>query len=286
MVPAVEIGLAEPVRAGSATGRVPAMQPRAPLAPNATLVDREDLTPTIARLRVRPDDSPPAFRAGQYFAMGLAIDGRWIQRPYSAAGSPGEAGALDFLVRLVPGGALTPHLWRLRPGRRVRLGPPKGLFALEPGDRRRHLLVSTGTGIAPLLAMLETLLGPPGAAPGGSHSDVPIVVHGVATAPELADRARLERLAADGIIVYVPAVSRPADPLNHGWSGLVGRLDALVDAIAAEAALDPGSTVAYLCGNPAMVAAVAPRLAALGLLAGAVRAEQYWTPPVSDPPAA
>ena len=268
----------EPVRVGAATQRVPGARPRAALEPNATLIDRQDLTPTMARLRVRPDDGPPAFRAGQYFAIGLPVEGRWIQRPYSAACSPSGIGALDFLVRLVPGGALTPHLWRLRPGERVRLGPPRGLFALQPDDPRRHLFLSTGTGIAPLLAMLDSLLGRPGPGPQGTRRPAPIVIHGVATAPELADRARLERLAADGAIDYVPAVSRPTDPANHGWSGRAGRLDALIGVIAAEAELDADSTVAFLCGNPAMIAAVTPRLAALGLPADAVRAEPYWTP--------
>ena len=271
----------EPTRARDVTGTLATVRPRAALEANATLMDRRDLTPTMARLRIRPDDGRPAFRAGQYFAIGLPVDGRWIQRPYSAAWSSGEAGALDFLVRLVPGGALTPHLWRLRRGGRVRLGPPKGLLALDPGDPRRHLFLSTGTGIAPHLAMLDTLLSRPGAGLQGGRRPAPVVVHGVATVPELADRERLERLAADGAIDYVPAVSQPADPLNRGWAGAVGRLDALIATIAAKAELDPGSTVAFLCGNAAMIAAVAPRLATLGLPAAAIRAESYWTPAAS-----
>ena len=91
------------------------------------------------------------------------------------------------------------------------------------------------------------------------------MIHGVATAPELAYRRHLEELARAGAIVYVPAISRPADPANDGWHGRTGRLDSIVDSIAAEAGLDPAATVAYLCGNPAMIAAVEPRLAAIGI---------------------
>lgn len=279
---ALDVVAASPRTAPAPLRPPPARRIPSGLEPNATLVDREDLTPTIARLRIRVDEGRSMFRAGQYFAIGLAVDGRFVQRPYSAASAPAGTGDLEFLVRLVPGGALTPGLWRLARGDRVRVGPPKGLFTLDPDDPRRHLFLSTGTGIAPLRSMLASLLARPvpdvprRAAP---PSRMPIVVHGVASTPELAYRFELERLARAGRIVYAPAISRPDHPASNGWTGRTGRLDDLVGAIADAAGIDPSATVAYLCGNPAMIAAVEPRLAALGIPAGAIRAEQYWTAP-------
>jgi ferredoxin-NADP reductase len=264
----------------STSPRLPLTRRPVSLEANATLVEREDLTSSIVRLRVRADVASPTFRAGQYFAIGLHIDGRFVQRPYSTASAPGERRDLEFLVRLVPGGSFTPSLWRLRPGDRVRIGPPKGLFTLEAGDPRRHLFLSTGTGIAPFLSMLGALLDGPRAGSGAGRDPAgpPIVIHGVATVPELAYRERLERLDERGAIVYVPAVSRPGDPANVGWRGHTGRLDSLAGLIAERVSLDPAATVAYLCGNPAMIAAVEPRLAALGIPSAAIRAEEYWTP--------
>jgi ferredoxin--NADP+ reductase len=276
------MALAIPAAARTRVGPValaPAGRRPVDTEPNATLVDRQDLTPTITRLRFRPDDGMPAFRAGQYFAIGLEVDGRLIQRPYSAASTPAESGDLEFLVRLVAGGALTPTLWRLYPGARIRLGPPKGLFTMAAGDDRQHLLLSTGTGIAPLRSMLGSLLAERRGSPATAGARVPpIIVHGAATMRELAYRRQLQRLASNGRVVYVPAVSRPAHPANRAWRGRTGRLDALVDSIAADNAVDTGSTVAYVCGNPAMIDAVVPRLAMLGLPAEAIRVEQYWTP--------
>jgi ferredoxin-NADP reductase len=254
--------------------------PRRPLAlePNATLVEREDVTATIVRLRFGLDDGVPPFRAGQYFAIGLLVDGRFVQRPYSTASPPGEPRDLEFLIRLVRGGSLTPSLWRLQRGSRVRIGPPKGLFTLESGDPRRHVFISTGTGIAPFLSMLGSLLdGRRGGAAGLDGAGPPVVVHGVARASDLAYRERLQQLAYEGEIVYVPAISRPDDPLNAGWHGHTGRLDDLAGRIVEGASLDPAATVAYQCGNPAMIAAVEPRLAALGVPPSAIRAEGYWT---------
>jgi ferredoxin--NADP+ reductase len=283
------MALAHALPRPASSGLLPAPGPSTRRAtgfePNATLLERGALTPTILRLRIRADDGVPDFRAGQYFAIGLHVDGRFVQRPYSTASTPGSTAStpgalldLEFLVRLVRDGSLTPSLWQLRPGDRVRLGPPKGLFTLDPGDPRRHLFLSTGTGIAPLMSMLGSLLGQPEASAAGcDRAGPPVVVHGVATVPELAERDHLERLDRDGAIVYMPAISRPADPASAGWRGSSGRLDTLVRQIAERASLTPATTVAYLCGNPAMVEAVGAQLSALGLPADAIRAEQYWT---------
>ena len=256
-----------PVRAGVA----------APFEANATVAARWDLTRSVARFAIRPDDRFPVFQPGQYFALGLPVDGRILQRPYSTATTAGGPGELEFLVRLVPGGALTPRLWELRTGDRLRIGRPKGLFTLEPEDTRTHLLISTGTGLAPFIAMAHALR---------SRSDGPrsILVHGVADVAELAYRERLERWAAEGsTMAYVPAISRPDRPGNAGWSGATGRLDAVLPEICDRHRIDPVATVAYLCGNPAMIEAVSRRLRDYGLPEGAIVSEHYWTDPEAGP---
>lgn len=251
--------------------------PRAPrtdlAAPNATIVEREDVSSSVVRLRVRPDGGIPAFEPGQYLALGIELDGRPLQRPYSTASARGETDALEFLVRLVPDGALTPRLWPLRAGDRLRLGRPKGLFTADSADPRRPVYVATGTGIAPLLSMLESRLRE---AEDGPAARRPIVVHGVARAPDLAWRRRLEQLAARGRITYIPAISRPADPANAGWAGAAGRVDALLPSLLAAAGAEPLRTVAFICGNLGMTEAAGAALRAFGLPGDAVRSEAYW----------
>jgi ferredoxin-NADP reductase len=250
------------------------------LEPNATLAARIDLTPTIARFAVRPDDGVPPFEPGQYFALGLTVDGRPLQRPYSTASAPGVHGELEFLIRLVPDGAFTPRLWRSEVGDRLRIGRPKGLFTLRPRDPRTHLFVSTGTGLAPFVSMVETLVGGTGrAASDGRAAAVPpaIVVHGVSHVAELAYRERLERLASGGTALrYAPVVSRPTHPANAGWTGLTGRLDAQLDGLCETYRLDPADSVAYLCGNPEMIATAERILGARGFAREAIVSEQYW----------
>jgi ferredoxin-NADP reductase len=175
--------------------------------------------------------------------------------------------------RLVDGGALTPRLWRLRAGDRVHLGRPKGLFTVDEADERRPVHVATGTGIAPMLSMLETRLTERSDGPAGSR---PVIVHGVARAEDLVYRERLQRLADQGRITYVPAVSRPDHPANAGWTGHTGRVASLLPGILAGLGADPAGTIAYVCGNPGMTEAASAALTAWGMPAEAVRSEAYW----------
>lgn len=239
---------------------------RPQLPSNATLVGRESLTDDIHVLRVRPDEGPLSFHPGQYVSLGLWHDGAWLQRPYSPAGHPGDR-ELELLVRHVPGGRLTPLLWSTAAGTRVRIGSAKGVFRLMPDDRRLHLFLATGTGIAPMVAMVSALL----------ELAVPpplVVVHGVRHAAELGFRKRLEQWRRQSSeLVYVPAASR-----SDGSEAGVHRARALdlLPEVWAQHLGDPGMVVAYLCGNPAVVEAAGEWLAGRGVPHDSIRCEEYW----------
>ncbi len=243
------------------------------LADNAVLVARELLSPTVARIVVRPDGGLAPFEAGQYLALGVRVNDRVVQRPYSTASDAANADAHEFLVRRVPDGALTPRLWGLPVGSRVRLGPPKGAFTLVAGDSRTHLFVATGTGLAPFLAMLRTLARRP-------HPPRAILVHGAARTEDLVCGDEIAALAAGGLpLTYVPTVSRPDDPVNRGWNGRTGRAETVLASVLRSADVPPDDLSAYLCGNPGMVAAAETVLLARGDPLGDIHAERYWTAP-------
>jgi ferredoxin/flavodoxin---NADP+ reductase len=248
---------------------------------NATLADRVDLTPLISRLVVVPDSAVLAFEPGQYFSLGLQIEGKLVLRPYSTASPRGQTGSLEFLVRRVPGGAFTPSLWEVGAGDRIWIGPPKGLFTLKRDDPRTHLFVSSGTGIAPFMSMLTDVVEAAPPLADARHGGSPIravVAHGVSYAPEFAYRRRLEELAAlNPRFRYVPTVSRPDDPSNADWMGRSGRVEAILARTCGELMLDPANTVAYLCGNPDMVERSREVLSSLGFPEAAIVHENYWT---------
>src|SRR4026209_440908 len=76
---------------------------------NATLVRRGDQHESLAYFWVRMDGDATPFEAGQYMTIGLMVDGRIVQRPYSIASAPRNAAdGYEMYVRLVDGGTFTP----------------------------------------------------------------------------------------------------------------------------------------------------------------------------------
>ena len=246
----------------------PRVRERAPLPANATLGACQPLTNDIRLLRVRRDGGPIPFMPGQYITLGLWRDGAWLQRPYSPARTSAD-GEVELLVRRVHGGQMTPLLWTMPAGTRVRLGPARGLFRLAPDDRRTHLFLATGTGIAPLLAMAADLV---------ALSDPPpiVMLHGVRHASDLAYRAQIAAWATDAPqLTYLPAVSRP-EPGRLEPGLLPGRALDILPSIWPRLRIGPASVVAYLCGNPSVVNGAAEWLANRGLVENAIRREEYW----------
>ncbi len=240
---------------------------------NATLVKREDDSDSLARFWVRPDGEAAHFEPGQYMTIGVYADEKLYQRPYSVASAPeatGEQG-YEFYVRLVPILRFTTLLWRLPVDHQMRMIGPKGRFMLEPDDDRTHLFISTGTGVAPFIAMTRQLM----------HDGKPrktVMLHGCSYQDELGYREMLEDLErnSDYPMTYVPTISRPADPRNAGWTGFTGRAEHVVADVCKAQGLEPDTTVVYLCGNPEMIINTETVLMDAGYPEFHVKKELYW----------
>ncbi len=240
---------------------------------NATLVKRMDQHDSLAYFWVRFDDEPTPFEPGQYMTIGVFVDGKIVQRPYSVASAPGVAGdtGYEFYLRLVVGGTFTPLLWDLPVGHRMRMIGPKGKFLLEPDDDRAHLFVSSGTGNAPFVSMMRDAL-------AAGRPRRAIFLNGVSHERDLGYRELVAGWEASGEypVTFVPTVSRPDDPSNAGWTGRTGRVETIVAPVMNEFGLDPADTIAYLCGNPDMILSAEQTLLDLGLPEEAVKKELYW----------
>ena len=240
---------------------------------NATLVRRVDQTDDLAYFWVRYDGEPVPFTPGQYMTIGVYADGKLVQRPYSVASAPVDAGdgGYEFYVRLVPIQRFTTLLWRLPVGHGMRMIGPKGKFVLEPDDDRMHLFVSTGTGIAPFIAMMRETL-----AEGAPRKTV--VLHGCSYVDELGYGELLAGWEAEGSypVRYVPTISRPHDPRNTDWQGRSGRVENVVAAVCHDLGLRADRTVVYICGNPEMILNVERVLMDRGFPEFHVKKELYW----------
>jgi ferredoxin--NADP+ reductase len=148
---------------------------------------------------------------------------------------------------------------------------PKGKFVLEPDDRRTHLFVSTGTGIAPFISMVRETQ-----AAGDPRRTV--MLHGCSYVDELGYREELEAWEREGTypVTYVPTVSRPDDPRNAGWEGRRGRVEHVVADVCHDLGLRADRTVVYICGNPEMILNVEAVLMDRGFPEFHVKKELYW----------
>jgi ferredoxin/flavodoxin---NADP+ reductase len=253
---------------------------------NASLVARVDETESLGYFTVRFDGDATPFEAGQYMTIGVFVEDptspagtRIVQRPYSVASDPGVAASdgYEMYVRLVHGGLFTPLLWRLPIGHRMRMIGPKGKFTLEPDDDRTHLFISSGTGNAPFVAMMRTLL-------REGRPRKTVFLNGVSFAGDLGYRALVEDWQASGAypVTYIPTVSRPNAPENAGWAGRSGRVESIVGPVCDELGLTPDNSIAYICGNPDMIIAAEETLLGRGFPEAQVKKELYW-PKGKDP---
>jgi stearoyl-CoA 9-desaturase NADPH oxidoreductase len=116
-------------------------------------------TPRSVTLILRTNRAFTGARAGQFVRVGVEIDGVRRTRTYSPSGSEhGRDRELELTVTEHPGGTVSPHLVRhARPGMLLHLGEAQGDFILPERRPSRLVLISGGSGITPVLAMLRTL---------------------------------------------------------------------------------------------------------------------------------
>jgi propane monooxygenase reductase subunit len=214
----------------------------------ATVTGVDHLGGALWRLRVELD-RPLRFHAGQYVQLGVpGHPGDW--RAYSIASAPSQQPQAEFIIKCIEGGSFSGGIDRLAPGTELPLRGPYGVSYLREGDGP-VLLVGGGSGIAPIMAILED----------AADRDDPrsfLLVQGAridAEAVLAGEIAALGQRLRD--LTHIPAVEEP----GGGWDGEVGR----VTAVLQRCLPDASPYDAHLCGNPPMCDSVSLLLEAKGI---------------------
>ena len=236
---------------------------------NAIVAERNDLALGLMTLRVEAAGwELPDFIPGQYTVLALPgsaprcegaepekrepASSKLIKRAYSIASSSRAKEYLEFYITLVRSGALTPRLFALSAGDRLWLGKKTtGVFTLDSVPPEMNLvLFSTGTGIAPYISMVRSVL-----ATAGDRRFA--IVHGARHSWDLGYQAELTALAKSRPnFFYLPTISRPQQE-HHPWPGETGYCqDAWTRRlIERQWGFTPthNNTHVFLCGNPDMI---------------------------------
>lgn len=194
------------------------------------------------------------FINGQFVMIGLEVNGRPLVRAYSIA-SPNYEEHLEFFSIKVPDGPLTSRLQHLQPGDSLFVSrKPTGTLVLrdlKPG--KRLYLLSTGTGLAPFMSLIQD-------PEAYEQYEKIVLIHGVRYVSELAyaDFITRELPAHEFLgemvrekLIYYPTVTR--EPFRHQ-----GRLTDLIDSgklfdDIGLPPLDPHADRAMICGSPSML---------------------------------
>ena len=219
-----------------------------------TVAAVEPLTADIWHLRLTPDE-PLEYKPGQYVDIEIPGGGH---RSFSMAGT--SPGALEFMIKAYPGGRFSGLLadGSVKPGDRLDVTGPYGVFTLRPSSPRRLLFIGGGAGMAPILSLLRSLR--------ETGSDrAATYYYGARTEADLFHLDELTALPCG----FVAALSEDA----NGWKGESGLITDVVDRLEADVA----EVDAYVCGPPPMVEAAIALLEAKGVPEAHIYYDKFTT---------
>jgi CDP-4-dehydro-6-deoxyglucose reductase len=202
-------------------------------------LDKPSADVAIVRLQL-PATQNFQFHAGQYVEF-ILRDG--ARRSYSMANAPHSTpGFIDLHIRHMPGGKFTDHVFgALKEKDILRMEGPFGSFFLREDSDKPIVLLGSGTGFAPLKAIIERIqhlgLTRPTTLYWGCRSKADLYLHDWA----------LQAAASTPGLTYIPVLSEPKP--EDLWTGRTGFVH---QAVMADLPDLSGHQV-YACGAPVMV---------------------------------
>ncbi len=206
-----------------------------------SLMSKQSHDVMLLKLQLPANDNF-AFHAGQYVEF-ILRDGK--RRSYSMANAPhtvAQVGGLELHIRHMPGGKFTDHVFgEMKEKEILRIEGPYGTFFLREDSEKPIVLLASGTGFAPIKAMLEHI----------QHKGItrPVSLYWGARRPaDLYQDAWVQALLASlPTLTYVPVVSNALP--EDGWTGRTGFVH---QAVLQDLPNLSGHQV-YACGSPVVV---------------------------------
>jgi naphthalene 1,2-dioxygenase ferredoxin reductase component len=208
-----------------------------------------------------PANASFVFRPGQFAKLRF---GKLPARSYSMANQPGEK-QLEFHIRMVPGGMVSQHVAAsLGVGDPVEVRGPFGDAFWEDAEDAKEgplLLLAGGTGLAPILSVLDAAL-KDGVPPRQIH-----LYHGVRAERDLYAGSLLRSGSKDRGFRFVPVYSD--DTSGKARSGM------LHEAVAEDFPSLKTARI-YVAGPPPMVDAIRALTSRRGAAPSRVRADAFY----------
>lgn len=218
----------------------------------------------------RSDGGAFDFKPGQYFTLGLDIDGVKVRRSYSASSVPG-APRLSLTIKRVDNGICSTFInSRVKVDDLVDVIGPVGSFFVDPATvhGRELVLIAGGSGITPIMSIIASAL-------ATDASCRIALIYGNRSSDHVIFEERLRTLAAQHAdrLTVRHVLQTPPD----GWQGGTGMLDTTVlDAELGRVAPSAKADY-YICGPEPVLAAAGSVLAKRGVAAEHIHVEKFTT---------
>ena len=203
------------------------------------LLEKKSADVMLLKLQLPANDSF-SYHAGQYVEF-ILRDG--ARRSYSMANAPHTlAAGLELHIRHMPGGKFTDHVFKIMKEKEIlRIEGPFGSFYLREESPKPIILLASGTGFAPIKAVLEHMQFK------GITRPTTLYWGGRRPADLYLDDWVQAQLAAMPNLHYVPVISDALPEDN--WAGRTGFVhQAVLDDFA-----DLSGHQVYACGAPIVI---------------------------------
>ena len=206
----------------------------------ARVLALERMSHDVMKIRLQlPANDTFVYHAGQYVEFILRDGSR---RSYSMANAPHNGPALELHIRHMPGGKFTDHVFGAMKEKEIqRIEGPFGSFYLREDSNKPMVLLASGTGFAPIKALLEHMQ--------FQGITRPATLYWGGRRPEdlYMDDWVQARLLDMPNLTYVPVISN-ATP-EDAWTGRTG----FVHRAVLEDLPDLSAYQVYACGAPIVI---------------------------------
>lgn len=228
------------------------------------ILRNEFITPTVFEIDFQLDTDTFTFEAGQFIMVKFKDPEnpeKLLSRAYSIL-SPPENKVVTLCVKLVDGGKGTNYLKNLKVNDFTDLSGPYGKFVYKTSKPRVPFFISTGTGIAPYVSMIES------AKFQDDHPSRGVCLFGVRTDDEILYQHSFSKYPK---FEYIPTVSQP----SPNWKGFKGRVTHYLKELPHN--YDWTLADYYICGGNDMIKEVKEILTSKGVPKDQIFQEIYFT---------
>ncbi len=196
----------------------------------------ENLTKNVIKVTLRfPPTADFKFISGQYVNL---IKGS-VKRSYSIANRTGDNSKLTFYIKRYENGLMSKYWFEeAKVNDLIRVEGPLGAFFYRKSDQSEIVFLATGTGVAPVKAIIEELENST-----LNYSDKNFLM--IVGARNKEDFLWIPEIKGNINFKYIPVLSRP----KEDWKGAKG----YVQNVLLEEEIDLSKAQVYACGSNEMI---------------------------------